>query len=87
MPGPLAGVKILDLSWVLSGPFTTMILSDLGAEVIKIERPGSGDLARGNGPFIDGESSYFMSINRGKKSVSLNLQTELGKQVFLKLVK
>lgn len=87
MPGSLAGVRILDLSWVLSGPFTTMILSDLGAEVIKVERPGSGDLARGNGPFIDGESSYFMSINRGKKSLSLNLQTERGKQIFLRLVK
>ena len=86
MAGPLTGVRILDLSWVLSGPFTTMILSDLGAEVIKIERPGSGDLARGNGPFIDGESSYFMSINRGKKSLSLDLQTERGKQIFLKLV-
>lgn len=87
MPGPLAGVRILDLSWVLSGPFTTMILTDLGAEVIKVERPGSGDLARGNGPFIDGESSYFLSINRGKKSLCLDLQTERGKQVFLKLVK
>ncbi len=87
MAGPLAGVRILDLSWVLSGPFSTMILTDLGAEVIKIEKPGSGDLARGNGPFIDGESSYFMSINRGKKSLTLNLQKEQGKEVFLKLVK
>lgn len=87
MAGPLAGVRILDLSWVLSGPFATMILSDLGAEVIKIERPGSGDLARGNGPFVDGESSYFMSINRGKKSLTVNLQSDAGKELFLRLVK
>ncbi|MBI2850232.1 MAG: CoA transferase [Chloroflexi bacterium] len=87
MAGPLAGIRILDLSWILSGPFATMILSDLGAEVIKVERPGSGDLARGNGPFIDGESSYFMSLNRGKKSLTLDLQTLAGRDVFLKLVK
>ena len=103
MAGPLAGIRILDLSWILAGPFATMILSDLGAEVIKLERPGSGDLARGNGPFIDGESpstalgtspsaslgtsSYFMSLNRGKKSLALDLQTPQGKAVFLKLVK
>ena len=73
MSGPLEGIRILDLSWVLAGPFCTMNLSDLGAEVIKLERPNVGDLARGNGPFIDGESSYFLSINRGKKSIALNL--------------
>ena len=87
MAGPLAGIRILDLSWILSGPFATMILSDLGAEVIKLERPETGDLARGNGPFIDGESSYFLSLNRGKKSLTLDLQTPQGKEVFLKLVK
>ena len=87
MPGPLEGIRILDLSWVLAGPFATMVLSDLGAEVIKVERPQTGDLARGNGPFIDGESSYFLSINRGKKSVTIDLQTPQGKQVFLELVK
>ena len=87
MPGPLEDIRILDLSWVLAGPFCTMNLSDLGAEVIKLERPNVGDLARGNAPFIDGESSYFMSINRGKKSVTVDLQTEKGKELFLKLVK
>lgn len=86
MPGPLDDVRILDLSWVLAGPFCTMNLSDLGAEVIKLERPNVGDLARGNAPFIDGESSYFMSINRGKKSITIDLQTEKGKGIFLKLV-
>lgn len=87
MAGPLAGIRILDLSWILAGPFATMILGDLGAEVIKVEKPGSGDLARGNGPFIDGESSFFLSLNRGKKSLTLDLQTAPGKEVFLKLVK
>ncbi|MEE8414314.1 MAG: CaiB/BaiF CoA-transferase family protein [Dehalococcoidales bacterium] len=87
MAGPLTGIRILDLSWILSGPFATMVLSDLGAEVIKLERPKTGDLARGNGPFIEGESSYFMSLNRGKKSLTMDLQTPQGKQVFLNLLK
>lgn len=87
MAGPLEGIRILDLSWVLAGPFATMVLNDLGAEVIKLERPQTGDLARGNGPFIDGESSYFLSLNRGKKSITIDLQTPQGRQVFLKLVK
>ncbi len=87
MAGPLEGIRILDLSWVLAGPFATMVLSDLGAEVIKVEKPQTGDLARGNGPFIDGESSYFLSLNRGKKSITIDLQTPQGKQVFLELVK
>ena len=87
MSEPLEGIRILDLSWVLAGPFATMVLCDLGAEVIKVERPQAGDLARGNGPFIDGESSYFLSLNRGKKSITIDLQTPQGKQVFLELVK
>ena len=86
MPGPLEGIKILDLSWVLSGPFATMVLSDLGAEVIKVERLKVGDIARGNGPYVKGLSSYFLSLNRGKKSVTLNLASERGKDIFLKLV-
>jgi len=87
MPGPLEGIRILDLSWVLSGPFATMLLVDLGAEVIKVERPKVGDMARGNGPFVKGLSSYFLSLNRGKKSIALDLTTEQGKDIFLKLVK
>ncbi len=86
MAGPLEGIRILDLSWVLSGPFATMILSDLGAEVIKIERLKVGDIARGNGPFVKGLSSYFLSLNRGKKSLALNLASEYGKDIFLRLV-
>lgn len=76
MNGPLANIKVLDLSRVLSGPFCTMLLADLGAEVIKIERPGQGDPARSLGPKVDGESAYFISVNRGKKSITLDLSQE-----------
>ncbi|MBI4296943.1 MAG: CoA transferase [Chloroflexi bacterium] len=86
MAGPLEGIRILDLSWVLSGPYCSMALGDMGAEVIKVERPISGDMARGSGPFINGESSYFISLNRGKKSLTLNLAHPRGKEVFLRLV-
>ncbi len=86
MAGPLEGIRILDLTWVLSGPFATMVLSDLGADVIKIERPKVGDIARGNGPHINGLSTYFLSLNRGKKSIILNLVSEYGKDIFLRLV-
>jgi len=87
MAGPLDGIRVLDLTQVLFGPFATMILSDLGAEVIKIERPKIGDIARGNGPLVRGLSSYFLSLNRGKKSVTLDLTTEQGVEVFLELTK
>jgi CoA:oxalate CoA-transferase len=87
MTGPLDGIRVLDLSQVLFGPFATMLLSDLGAEVIKIERPEVGDIARGNGPIVRGMSTYFLSLNRGKKSVTLNLATRKGVEVFLRLVK
>ena len=86
MAGPLEGVKVLDLTRVLAGPYATMVLADLGAEVIKVERPEGGDMARGTGPFVNGQSSYFMSINRGKKSVILDLKDEAGKQTFLKIL-
>ena len=87
MAGPLEGIRILDLTWVLSGPFATMVLGDLGAEVIKIERLKVGDIARGNGPHVNGVSTYFLSLNRGKKSVTINLTTQKGKEIFLGLVK
>ncbi|MFC2034732.1 CaiB/BaiF CoA transferase family protein [Chloroflexota bacterium] len=86
MAGPLEDVRILDLSWVLSGPFATMILNDLGAEVLKVERLEVGDIARGNGPYVKGLSSYFLSLNRGKKSITLNLASEKGRDIFLRLV-
>ena len=87
MTGPLAGIRVLDLTQVLFGPFATMLLSDLGAEVIKVERPEGGDMARGNGPFVRGLSTYFLSLNRGKKSITLNFASERGREVFLKLTR
>ena len=86
MVGPLRGVRVLDASRVLTGPFCSMILGDLGAEIIKIERPGSGDDTRQWGPpFIGNESAYFLSVNRNKKSVTLNLETQKGKETFYAL--
>lgn len=87
MPGPLEGVKVLSLAQHLAGPFCTMLLCDLGAEVIKIEPPGKGDSARENFPFIDGISSYFLSINRGQNSITLNLRDERAKKIVFELVK
>jgi CoA:oxalate CoA-transferase len=87
MPGPLAGIRVLDLTWALSGPYGTMILADLGADVIKVERPPAGDIARENGPFIADVSSYFFSINRGKRSITLNLKHPEGKRLLRELVK
>jgi CoA:oxalate CoA-transferase len=86
MTGPLAGIRVLDLTQVLFGPFSTMMLADMGAEVIKIERPKVGDIARGNGPLVRGVSTYFLSLNRGKKSIVLDLTTKMGIDVFLQLV-
>ena len=67
--GPLAGLRILDLTRVLAGPFCTMILGDLGAEVIKIEEMKGGDQTRNIPPFVEGESHYFLAINRNKKKI------------------
>lgn len=84
---PLTGIRVLDLTRMVSGAFCTLILGDLGAEVIKIERPGIGDDTRNWGPpFINGESAYFISINRNKKSVTLNLKQEQGQEIFRRLV-
>ncbi|PZC41844.1 MAG: CoA:oxalate CoA-transferase [Chloroflexi bacterium] len=86
MPGALDGIRVLDLTWVLSGPYASMILADLGADVVKVERPPHGDVARTTGPFVANESIYFQSINRGKRSISLDLRTDAGKELFLQLV-
>ena len=86
MSGPLAGIIVLDLTRILAGPFCTMTLGDLGAEVIKIEHPNGGDPARGNGPFVDGYSSYFLSVNRGKRSVTIDLSTSRGADLLRSLV-
>ena len=86
MDGPLKNLLVVDLTRVLVGPYCTMILSDLGARVIKIEAPGIGDDSRGFGPFIDDYSAYFMSLNRGKESIALNLKNEDDKKVFEKIL-
>jgi len=85
MAGPLERLRVLDLTWALSGPFGTMLLSDLGAEVIKIERPEGGDRTRGTEPLVDSVSTYFFSINRGKKSVVIDLNQKKGKELILDL--
>ncbi|HBY95986.1 MAG TPA: carnitine dehydratase [Chloroflexi bacterium] len=81
---PLEGIRILDLTRVLAGPFCSWILGSLGAEVIKIERPGRGDQARDIGPFVAGESVYFMSINRAKRGITLDLKR--GQEVLSRLI-
>jgi CoA:oxalate CoA-transferase len=87
MNKPLEGVRVLDLTRVLAGPFCTMMMLDLGAEIIKVENPNGGDDSRAFGPFQNGKSAYFLTINRGKKSISLNLKTEKGKEILRNLVK
>lgn len=83
----LEGIRVLDLSRALAGPYCTMMLGDMGAEVIKLEMPKVGDEARHYGPpFQEGESSYFLSVNRNKLSMTLNLKSEKGKEIFRRLV-
>ncbi|XP_074549675.1 succinyl-CoA:glutarate CoA-transferase [Halichoeres trimaculatus] len=83
---PLEGVRVLDLTRVLAGPFATMILGDLGAEVIKVEKPGAGDDTRGWGPpFVGAESVYFLSVNRNKKSIAVDLKHPKGASIIQKL--
>ena len=86
MDGPLKNLLVVDLTRVLVGPYCTMILSDLGARVIKIEAPEIGDDSRGFGPFIEDYSAYFMSLNRGKESIALNLKNENDKEIFEKIL-
>ena len=82
---PLSNIVVLDLTNVLSGPFATQILSDLGAEIIKVEKP-NGDDSRKFGPFIKKRSSYFISLNRGKKSIVVDFNNEEDKKIFKKLL-
>jgi formyl-CoA transferase len=83
----LEGLVIVDLTRVLAGPYCTMILSDMGADVIKVEVPGTGDDTRAFPPFIEGESAYFKNMNRNKRGITLNLKAAEGKAVFLDLIK
>jgi crotonobetainyl-CoA:carnitine CoA-transferase CaiB-like acyl-CoA transferase len=85
-PRPLAGVRVLDLTRVVSGPFCTMLLGDLGADVVKVEEPGRGDESRTYGPpFQGGESAYFLSVNRNKRGITLDLKTQEGRETALAL--
>ncbi len=84
--GALSGIRVLDLTRVLAGPFATMFMADMGAEVIKIEPPVKGDDSRTFSPFKNGESSYYMNINRNKRGVTLNLKGK-GKDIFLRMVR
>ncbi|GFW58387.1 succinate--hydroxymethylglutarate CoA-transferase [Trichonephila clavipes] len=86
MEDPLAGIRILDMTRILAGPFCTMILGDLGAEVIKVENPVGGDETRNWGPpFINNESAYFISINRNKKSIAVDLKQPQGRDLIKEL--
>jgi crotonobetainyl-CoA:carnitine CoA-transferase CaiB-like acyl-CoA transferase len=84
-PAPLAGLKVLDFSRMLSGPLSTMILGDLGAHIIRVEDLEGTDTTRHNHPFINGESHYFLSINRNKESIAIDLKSEEGSEIALKL--
>jgi crotonobetainyl-CoA:carnitine CoA-transferase CaiB-like acyl-CoA transferase len=87
MDGPLDGIRVLDLTRVLAGPFATMLLADLGAEVVKVERPGDGDETRHLEPLQDGESHYFMSVNRGKRGIVIDLKLPDGRDLALELAR
>lgn len=84
---PLEGTRVIDLTQALAGPYCTMMLGDLGADVIKVERPGRGDMSRGWGPpFVEGESAYFLSINRNKRGLTVNFKTPEGQRILHQLV-
>jgi CoA:oxalate CoA-transferase len=85
-PGPLSGITIVDLSRILAGPYCTLLLAEMGARVIKVEAPGGGDDARQYGPFVNGKSTYFASVNRGKESIALDLKTRKDKEIFERLL-
>ena len=80
--GPLNGITVIDLSRILAGPYCTLLMAEMGARVIKVETPGKGDDAREYGPFVRGRSAYFMSVNRGKESIVLDLKAPEDKKVF-----
>src|SRR6266436_4610572 len=84
--GPLSGITIIDLSRILAGPYCTLLLAELGARVIKVEPPQHGDDARQYGPFKNGKSAYFVSVNRGKESIALDLKSPAGREIFERLL-
>ncbi len=85
-PGPLSGITVIDLSRILAGPYCTLLLAELGARVIKVEAPGGGDDARQYGPFTNGKSTYFASVNRGKESIALDLKAPKDREIFERLL-
>lgn len=88
LPGPLDGIRVLDLTRVVAGPYCAMFLGDLGAEVVKVEQPGAGDDTRGWGPpFTGGESAYYLCINRNKKSITLDLKSTEGVELLRQMTK
>ena len=84
--GPLSGITIIDLSRILAGPYCTLLLAELGARVIKVEAPKTGDDAREYGPFKGGKSTYFASVNRGKESIVLDLKASTDRDIFERLL-
>lgn len=84
---PLEGIKVLDVSQIMAGPYCTMVLGDMGAEVIKVEKANGGDDSRQMGPYVNEESTCFAQINRNKKSISLNLKSESGREIFYRLAR
>ena len=84
---PLKGLKVVDLTRVLAGPFCTMMLGDMGADVVKIEEPELGDESRGWAPFIGEQSSYYLSVNRNKRSIALDLKTAEGADALTALMR
>src|SRR3989442_3192815 len=83
---PLSGIRVLDLTRLLPGAFCTMLLADMGADVIKIEEPSGGDYMRWTPPLVDGQSALFNALNRNKRSLTLNLKSEAGRDLLLRLV-
>src|ERR1700716_3681079 len=84
--GPLAGVRVLDLTRILAGPLCTMMLGDMGAEVIKVEPAGGDDTRQGGPPFVGDEAAYFLSINRNKRSLTLNVAVPAGQKILRDLI-
>jgi CoA:oxalate CoA-transferase len=86
-PGPLAGIRVLDFTWALAGPFATMQLADLGAEVVKVEHPATHEKERGFGPYFEGISTFFFSVNRGKEGICIDLKTPDGQDLVKRLAR
>lgn len=84
--GPLSGITVVDLSRILAGPYCTLLMAEMGARVIKVEPPKGGDDARAYGPFVNGKSTYFASVNRGKESIALDLKADGDRKIFEKLL-